>query len=248
MMKGIQMKRIKLITIIGLLALPFTFFSCSDDDGYSLNNYWLEVATIEPLDGGLHYYRLDDSTTLWPASGYYLGHNLQDGQRVWLNYTLLSGKKDGFDHYIKVNGLDPILTKKIAENKGKDNNAIYGTDPVGIRNIWVGDGYLNVLFTFNYGGQKRHFVNLIQENSDDDPYTLEFRHNAYDDPPLAGVRGIVCFDLSDLPDTEGETVKLKIRVRGFGGDKVYELNYNSDKSGSAERVLTDEDDHFERVN
>jgi hypothetical protein len=207
------------------------FQSCLDDDGYSLGKYWINIATIESQESGSHYFRLDDGTTLWPAAGYYLGHNLEDGQRTLLNYTILSDSLDGFAHYVKVNGIDPILTKKIAKNKNEENDSIYGTDPVSTQEIWIGNGYLNVWFIANFGGHQKHFVNLLQTN-EEDPYELEFRHNAYDDPPVAASQGIVCFDLSGLPDTNGETVKLTIRIHTFKGDKTIGLDYNSsDKKG-----------------
>ncbi|WP_280778973.1 NigD-like protein [Parabacteroides sp. PM5-20] len=228
--------------------VTLTFQSCLDDDGYSLGKYWIEVATIESLENNAHFFRLDDGKSLWPTAGYYTGHNLGDGQRIWLNYTILSDSMDGFSHYVRVNGLDPVLTKGIAADKGEENDVIYGTDPVNIENIWIGDGYLNVLFVFNYGGQETHFVNLLKDKKEEDLYSVEFRHNAYNDPARTGVRGIVCFDLRDLPDTEGETVKLKIRVNTFDGEKIYELDYNSDKNFPGKKILTEDTVYFERVN
>jgi len=245
-MKKMRMVKLFLLTIgVGLGSLAF--HACSD--GYSLDKFWVEIATIESTGSGSHHFRLDDGATLWPAAGYYKGHNLEDGQRVWLNYTILSDSLDGFSHYVKVNGLDVVLTKKIAEDLGEENDSFYGNDPVSIKSLWIGSGYLNVLFAFNYGGEKRHFINLLSKQSEEDPYTLEFRHNAYEDPAEVGVRSIVCFDLSDLPDTNGETVKLKIRVKTFEGDKTIELDYNSEKQEDSKRVISsDNSDYFERVN
>lgn len=240
------------VPVTGILSMVLLFNSCLDDDGaYSLGDFRMEIATVESLESSQHYFRLDDGTTLWPAAGYYLGHNLDDGQRTWLNYTLLSDKKDGFDHYIKVNGADPILTKKIAEDKGEENNAVYGTDPVGIDEnyIWIGNGYLNIIFSFNYGGTKTHFINLLPAGDEENAYQVEFRHNAYNDPQQTAVSGIVCFDLSDLPDTGGETVKLTVKVNTFSGEKTYELDYNSNReqaSGTESAGFNLE--NFERVN
>ncbi|WP_280764706.1 NigD-like protein [Parabacteroides sp. PFB2-10] len=224
-----SMEKLKLILIAGIISASLLFQSCSNDDGYSLGDYWLSVATVESLDGGSHYFKMDNGTTLWPAAGYYLGHNLAVGQRTWLNFTILSDKKDGFDHYVKVNGVDPILTKEIAEDKGEENDSYYGTDPVAVKDIWVGGGYLNVIFKFNYGGMQKHFINLLPVTDSENPYEVEFRHHAYKDPAEAAVAGIVCFDLSSLPKTEGETVKLKVHFKTFNGEKTFELEYNSDK-------------------
>jgi len=212
----------------------------------------MEVATVESLDSNQHYFKLDDGSTLWPANVIgYTGHNLDDGQRTWLNYTILSDDRDGFTHYVKVNGVDPILTKMIAEDLGEKNDSIYGTDPISVEHIWIGDGYLNLIFEFNYGERERHFVNLIPKVSagEGTSFEVEFRHNAYNDPPQRAVPGIVCFDLSTLPDTEGETVKLKVHVKTFKGEKTFELDYNSDKDKVLERAPSSFDsDYFERVN
>jgi len=248
MMKRMKTLKVLMLTI-GVLSSSLLFSSCLDDDGYSLGDYWLGVATIESLDSSEHFFRLDDGTSLWPAAGSYVGHNLNDGQRTWLNYTILSDSLNGFSHFVKVNGVDPILTKKMAEDLGEKNDSVYGTDPVKIRDLWIGDGYLNVMFMFNYGGSERHLVNLLPIGDEKNAYQVEFRHNAYKDPPQAAVPGIVCFDLSGLPDTEGETVKLTVKVSTFNGERTYELEYNSNT-----KLMTDRDPanfdikDFERVN
>jgi hypothetical protein len=249
-----MMKALRIcVPVAGILSVALLFNSCLDDSGYSLGEYRMEIATVESLESSRHYFRLDDGTTLWPAAGYYLGHNMEDGQRTWLNYTILSDAKDGFDHYIKVNGVDSILTKKIAEDKGEENNAVYGTDPVGVdeNNIWIGNGYLNMIFSFNYGGTKKHFVNLLSAGDEENAYRVEFRHNAYDDPQGMVVSGIVCFNLSDLPDTGGETVKLTVVVNTFDGVKTYELDYNSNReqgTGTGTESSGFNLENFERVN
>lgn len=223
-----KMKTLKFIVLtIGIVLTTLTFQSCSDD-GYSLGKFWVEIATVESGSGSAHYFRLDDGSTLWPAApvGGYTGHNLEDGQRIILNYTILSDSFEGFDHYIKVNDISTLLTKKIAEDKEEENDEFYGTDPVKIGNIWTGNNYLNIYFGANYGGYKKHFVNLVQTNKEEDPYYFEFRHNAYDDPANYGSESLVCFKLSDI-DTGGETVTLTIAVKTFDGDKTYTVEYNS---------------------
>ncbi|OAV68258.1 NigD-like protein [Bacteroidales bacterium Barb6XT] len=210
-----------------IVAATAVFQSCSDDVGYPLGFEWVSIVTIESLNEGADFfYRLDDGSTLWPSAGYYRGHNLEDGQRALLNYTILSDSLDGFSHFVKVNSIDPILTKKIAEDKGEENDVVYGTDPVSVQSMWIDNGFLHVWFKANFGGSRKHFINLVQANADV-PYELEFRHNAYDDPQTTSIYGIVCFNLSDLPDTDGEEVTLTIRLHTFEGDETIELIYNS---------------------
>ena len=140
---------------------------------------------------------------------------------------------DRYAYYVKVNAIHDILTKPIAKNEGAANDSIYGTSPVSIPNessIWVGDGYLNVYFMTQWGGQKAHFINLLQTDAENDPYSLEFRHNAFDDPAYTTAAGRVAFNLSSLPDTKGETVDLRVKVKTYEGDKTFIVKYNTDKS------------------
>lgn len=249
-----MLKRMKKLNLIMLGIVAFTmmllFQSCLDDDGYSLDEFRISVATVASDSDTYHHFRLDDGKTLFPVAGNgYTGHNLMDGQRVLLNYTLLGDSTGSYSHPIKVNAIDKILTKKIAENEGEKNDSIYGKDPVSIKDIWIGDGYLNIWFAANFGGYKKHFVNLLQIDAEANPYELEFRHNAYDDPATASSHGIVCFDLSDLPDTEEETVMLTVQVNAFGGTKTYELKYNTEGAeGTDSLPSTLKDGYYEEVN
>ena len=81
-----------------------------------------------------------------------------------------------------------------------------------------------------WGGQKAHFINLLQTDAENDPYSLEFRHNAFDDPAYTSAAGRVAFNLSSLPDTKGETVDLRVKVKTYEGDKTFIVKYNTDKS------------------
>lgn len=215
------------IVMMGVLMSTLMLNSCLSDDGYSLGDMWISVATVESQQNSNDYFfRLDDGTTLWPAAGYYIGQNMEDGQRVLLTYTVLSDELSGFDHYIKVNDIETVLTKQIAEDKGVENDSYYGNDPVLVRKISVGQRFLTIWFEARYGGSKKHFVNLVQmENESIDNY-FEFRHNAYDDPASDMLLSPVCFDLKSI-DTEGETIELVININTFDGEIAYKVEYNS---------------------
>lgn len=230
----------QLVLVVGVILASLTFHSCLDNDGYSLDKFWMNVATIESEGSGSHYFRLDDGSTLWPVNtDYYTGHNLQDGQRILLNYTILSDSQAGFTHYVKVNGVDPILVKKVAEDMGAKNDSIYGVDPVEIKEIWLGGGYLNIWFAANFGGVDKHAVNLLSGDGANESYRVEFRHNAYNDPAVTAATGLVCFDLSDLPDTNGETVVLTVKVKTFDGEKEFQFDYNSGTPAKGKNLSAD---------
>ena len=212
--------------------------SCNDDDDYSLDKFSVEIMTVVP-DGNVYYLRRDNGEKLWPLASNIPGYR-HSKTRAQVNYTMLSDSISGFDHGIKVNWIDNILTKNIGEYKGNDNDSIYGTNPVKIEAMGIGDGYLNIRFGANFGNLGiKHLISLIPASADaSDPYTLEFRHNAFKDEALYGAMGLVAFDLSSLPDTEGKDVDLNIKVRTFEGEKTYTIKYNSDKKTMLKNPVT----------
>lgn len=233
-----NLKKIILMLMIAAVAL-FSLPSCLGDDelagdpSYSLDNVWLAIATVVPQGGNVFYLRLDNGDTLWPAATNYPDYEPKEDQRAFISFTILSDSIQGFAHYIKLNGIHDILTKRIAANLGAENDSVYGTDPVDIPsdgNIWVGDGYLNFYFIVKQGGQKAHYINLIQPDAANEPYTVEFRHHANGDPEITTGSGRVAFNLASLPDTGGKTVDLKVKVRTFSGERVYTVKYNTDSS------------------
>lgn len=219
-----------------MMLVSLTLPSCLDDDeGYSLGKMWIAVATVVPENERVYYLRLDGGDTLWPAATDYPNYEPKMNQRALVNFTILADSVQsnlgGFSYYVKVNAIHDILTKPIAPNLGAENDSIYGTDPVSILadDIWVGDGFLNIYFTAQWGGREAHFLNLIQPDPAN-PYTLEFRHNAYDDPQVTSGSGRVAFNLGSLPDTKGETVDLTIYYEDpQAGRTSRTVKYNSDK-------------------
>lgn len=228
------MKTLKTLFLgIGALAATLTFNSCLDDDDYSLDKYWVGIATVKPLSSDSYYLQLDDSTTLLPVDGRVPYFGLDKERRAMVNFTLLSDSAYGYNHAIRVNDIDSILTKSIVPSLGAKNDSIYGKDAIDLdsKGLWIGDGYITFQFKTYFGGMKKHYLNLVQMD-ETKPYELEFRHNAYDDPKSSIGWGLVSFRLNTLPNTEGKTVKLKIKYTSYDGEKTYELDYNSSKPNS----------------
>lgn len=226
------MKMMKCVILgFGLFFMAIVFNSCSADDGYSLDDAWCSLATIHPLDdsGKSYWLTLDSGTSLWPVATNIPWYDPKEKKRAYVVYTLLSDEFQGYDHAVKILDLKSILTKPVAENLGEENDETYGTDPVSISEMWIGDGYLNVVFEFNYGGDVVHFINLMKNENVDTPYFFEFRHNAYNDSERSSRKGIAAFDLSSV-DTEGKEVELTIQVNTFDGNKEYTIKYNSSNS------------------
>lgn len=228
--------------VISLTAFLCNSCDLDDDDGYSLGNVWGSIATVQPSGDSDHYSLvLDDGTTLWPAANHAPWYKPKANQRAIVYYTVLSDRFQGYDHAIMIRSISDILTKYPAENLGEEqNDQEYGDDPVKISDMWIGDGYLNVSFRFNYGGRTKHFINLVRRDDVDTPNYFEFRHNAYDDTERVGQKGLVAFNLSSL--NIKEEVTLTIKVNTFEGDKEYTVKYDPVKKEAGEiRNFTEDD-------
>ena len=230
------MKVIKCLMLgLGLTLATFVFSSCLDDKEYSFDKAWYSIVTVHPIgDSSSYWFALDDGTSLWPVATNIPWFNPKEKQRVLVVYSFLSDEYKGYDHAIKILDLKSILTKSIAENLDEENDNTYGADPVSISDIWIGGGYLNIVFEFDYGGNSVHYINLLENNNVNTPYLFEFRHNAYNDDPRYRRKGIVAFDLSSV-DTKGEEVELSILVNTFEGKKdEYKIKYNSSQNPSTQ--------------
>ena len=220
--------------LLFLLVFPLLFTSCDDNDGYSLDKFWVSMATVEnPNNSHSFYLRLDNGDKLWTAATSLHSYRPKTGQRILADYTILSDRPDsvGYKHDVKLNNAYNILTKSVFDITPATQDSI-GNDPIGIRDMWIGGGFLNVRFYFE-ANNKRHFINLVRDSSnvyDDDSIHLEFRHNAYNDEKKYRAGGWASFDLkpllADLP-TQTEKVNFTIHVKGLdGNDKTHELVFD----------------------
>lgn len=208
--------------------------SCLDnDDNYPYLRLPNALVTVKPTIDNSFFLQLDDSTTLLPTNVTTSPYGEKE-VRALVNYEKVNESSGKYDQAIHINWIDSILTKPIAPDLGSENDAVYGTDPVEIINDWVTiaeDGYLTLRFRTLWGNYtQRHFVNLLLTNNPDNPYELEFRHNAYGDSYGSAEDALVAFKLDALPDTEGKTVKLKLKWNSFSGEKSAEFEYCTRKS------------------
>ena len=230
------------LTALGVIFFTMLFQSCLDDD----DNWdrWRPNAlvTVKPVGDNSFYLQLDDSTTLFPV-------NIKSSPfgskevRALANISEVDKPSEGYDVAVHINWIDSILTKQIAPDKGLENDSIYGTDPVEIVGDWVTiaeDGYLTLRFRTIYGyHSKAHYVNLLPGTDPANPFEVEFRHNAYGDTYGREAYGLVAFNLNSLPDTEGKTVKLKLKWKSFNGDKSATFDYCTRKSSQGKSSVAD---------
>lgn len=224
----------KALLFAGTMVFAIGFQSCLDDNdnnGY-YQRYPNALVTVKSEADGSLFLQLDDKTTLLPTNVKKSPFGDKE-VRALVNFDEADAPSGEYSKAVYINWIDSILTKPIAPDLGEENDKIYGTDPVEIINDWVTiaeDGYLTLRFRTVWGGRNKHFVNLLLGQSPENPYEVEFRHNAYED--VYGETGdrLVAFKLDGLPDTEGKTVKLKLKWKSFSGEKSAEFDYCTRKS------------------
>lgn len=203
--------------------------SCLDDDD---NTYYVRVpnalVTAKTDTDQTFFLQLDDQTTLLPVN--MAASPYEDKEvRALVNFEEVNEESGKYTKAVHVHWIDSILTKPMAANLGTENDEVYGNDPVEIINDWVTiaeDGYLTLRFRTRWGNTTTpHYVNLLSTNNPDNPYEVEFRHNAYGDTNGMEGDALVAFKLDGLPDTEGKTVKLTLKWNSFSGEKSHEFDY-----------------------
>ena len=206
----------KWVVLLMAAVASLGFQSCLDDDD---DKYAVLVpnalVTVKNASDNSCYLQLDERTTLLPVnmkSSPFGGKEV----RALVNYSNVDEPSGVYSQAVHVNWIDSLLTKSMAPNLGEaENDEVYGDDPVEMVADWVTiaeDGYLTLRFRTVWGNPSlKHFVNLISTNNPEDPYEVEFRHNAYGDTYGQAGDGLVAFSLASLPDTEGKTVKLTLK-------------------------------------
>lgn len=232
-MRIIKYSLILVISLVGIL----TFNSCNNDDGYNFGNYRVDIATVDAIDSssGTFYLTLDNGKTLLPvASDSY--YKPQYNKRALVNYTLLSDQTSEYDHAIKINAIQDILTKEVVYLTSENEEEI-GKDPIKILDLWTGDHFLNIHFGYNTGGEKTHTINLVKNDLDksemnkiapspDGTITLEFRHNANGDPERYGIKSYAAFDLRPFQTANKDSINFIIKVFDFNDEtKEYRITY-----------------------
>lgn len=212
--------------LLGMIILP----SCLDDDDDFSRLYPNALVTVKEAADETVFFQLDETTTLLPVN--ITSHPFDSKEvRALVNYEEVDDSSEEYDQAVRVNWIDSIRTKPMAPNLGEENDDEYGNDPVEIVSDWVTiaeDGYLTLRFRTMWSQLGiTHYVNLIPTNNPENPYEVQFKHDANGDVSGRVGDGLVAFRLDQLPDTEGETVKLKLIWDSFNGEKSMEFDYRT---------------------
>lgn len=229
------MRKTFIRTTLGLCLASLILPSCDNDDNqpdWSIV-YPNALVTVKSGADNAPYLQLDDNTTLRPTN---LKNGLFDGKQVraLTNFSVIDEPSGDYNKSVYVNWIDSIRTKTTVPDLMTDNDATYGNDPVEIVKDWVTiveDGYLTLRFRTLWGNTGiTHHVNLLTGTNPDNPYEVELRHDAKGDVTGVSKDALIAFSLDELPDTQGETVKLKLKWNSFSGAKSVEFDYCSRKA------------------
>ena len=220
----------KFIIAAAAFIAAFSFQSCNKDDDFNYDIlYPNALVTIKP-DGDSFFIQLDDSTIINLTNPE--DFKFEEETRAFANFDFPE-KPWGSVIEASANWIRPTLTKMTEQSKGSADadKAEFGEDPVELVKGWTvcEDGYLSLQFRAAWSryGNVKHRVSLITGVDAEDPYLVEFRHDNCGDIPEVVADGYVSFRLSSLPDTKGETVKLKVRYMSNLGMKTVEFDYKT---------------------
>ncbi len=227
-------KIIYFFAVLGIFTSIVALQSCSTDNDGPEYVYTDALVTVKPNSDNTQFYmQLDDNTTLFPLNISKSPFGTKEVRAI-TRYTKSENYVGPYTYGVTVHWLDSILTKPMAVNYGEEDNwKKYGSDEVEIVNDWVTvveDGYLTLRFRARWGNGAVHYVNLVYREDSNNPYTVQFYHNANGDATSVIGDGMVAFKLDQLPSTEGQTVDLTLQWKSSTGMKSTKFKYCSRKS------------------
>ena len=244
------MKKLHWLFMMMCLAVLPALQSCDDlDGGYSIGDFsYPNWATIR-VKGNAFYMESDTWGTLWPINTDMGWYQPVDGQRVVTVFNPIYDNYEGYDHAVKVEHNYNVLTKQV-EDLTAENESEFGNDPVWVNKdmMWIGGGYLNVIFRQNLPVKEKHLVSLVRdmrataaEGEDDGYIHLELRYKTYDDVTARQANGAVSFNLNSLDLTGKKGIKVKLNsVKDGETEVVFNLKGQSMPEEAKQVTLSDE--------
>ncbi len=227
----------RLFIIASFLIAGLAFTSCIKDGPDYTAYYPNAIVTVKNSPEGEFYFQLDDKTVVKPTN---ITRNPYDKEVRALVTIGVEGPWKGdvkdikIDHAVYVYAMDSIRTKSTSPSLGLLDDKTYGDAPIEILNEWctlVEDNYLTVSFLAYWGNpNEKHEISLVRGADATDPYTVVLHHNTLNDVVSSNrreMRGTIAFKLDELPSTNGETVKLKVRYNSLIGEKTISFDYKN---------------------
>ena len=204
------------------IAIASILFSCEDKTvDYGFDTYYVEIVTAQNtneflLDNGNRIIATPDENK----------KTYTFGDRVLLNYTLLSATASGGNNNVRINGSAKIPLGKLALSS---DSAIRSAvkEPIQLESVWLGSHYLNMQFYLNYRSAT-HKVGLLADSTrlESDTLRMYFTHDTNNDPPGYPSHTYLSFDLKGILGAPGSSrpISVKINTSNYG-NKTYGFEY-----------------------
>ena len=205
--------------------------SCDDDDDcYPAFNLATVTLKAPRAEGAKWFMQLDDSNVIYAKN--IASHPYENKElRAYIRYNDIqkdmASSKFPYEYSANILTIDTILTKKMdpmVENMAGE----YGNDPVEVVNSWetvAEDGYMNIRFRTRFGYNGKHRVTLVHRTDVEDPYTVEFIHNANGDTNGQVADGMVAFRLDDCFNEGDKPIEITLKWNSYSGEKSAKFKY-----------------------
>ena len=223
------MKKLRFYSVVftfALLIIPM-LQSCLNDDDENRGTRFT-IGTIEVIGEKEYFFNLDDGDKMYPSDTTYIhNYTVENNQRVFIHFLPLEEDIPGYDYNVKLIQLENILTKDIIPLTEETADRINATS------LWITGNYLNIEHQFFHSNNpdKKHMLNLVINETaetpdpEDEYFTLEFRHNAYNDEQRTPGWGIVSFRLDKIAKQLTGKKGLKIIVNTiYDGKQTYTID------------------------
>lgn len=228
------MKKLRFYSVVftfALLIIPM-LQSCLNDDDENRGTRFT-IGTIEVIGEKEYFFNLDDGDKMYPSDTTYIhNYTVENNQRVFIHFLPLEEDIPGYDYNVKLIQLENILTKDIIPLTEETADSI-GNDRINATSLWITGNYLNIEHQFFHSNNpdKKHMLNLVINETaetpdpEDEYFTLEFWHNAYNDEQRTPGWGIVSFRLDKIAKQLTGKKGLKIIVNTiYDGKQTYTID------------------------
>ena len=195
-------------------------FSCENKTtvDYGLDEYYVEIVTAQNENEFL------SDNGKWIVATEKRTYAL--GDRVLLNYTLLSSSTSENRYSVRINGSTKVPLGKITLS---DDSSILSAanEPVLLESVWLGSHYLNMQFYFNYKSAT-HSIGLLTDSThlESDTLRMYFTHDANGDTAGYPTHAYISFNLEDIIGAPGNARPVTVQINSSNyGNKTYEFEY-----------------------
>ena len=206
--------------------LPIFFatflFSCEDKTvDYGYDKYYVEIVTAQNENEFL-----SDKGKMIVAATAEQQKTYAWGDRVLLNYTLLSSTPSEDSYNVRINGSAKVPLGKLTLT----NDSVIRSsskEPILLESVWLGSHYLNMQFYLNHKSET-HKIGLLTDSTriESDTLRMYFAHDTNNDPPGYPSHTYLSFDLKEVLGAPGKASPISVQINTSNyGDKTYGFEY-----------------------